>query len=45
MNVLKKIVSCTTAAALLCTVVSFSVSAEDENGKVRIIVENNQNYL
>ncbi len=41
MNVLKKIVSCTTAAALLCTVVSFSASAEDENGKVRIIVENN----
>lgn len=36
-----KILSCTTAAALLCAALPFAVFAENENGKVRIVVENN----
>ena len=36
-----KILSCTTAAALICSILPFAVSAENENGKVRVVVENN----
>ena len=36
-----KILSCTTAAALVFSVLPFVVSAENENGRVRVVVENN----
>ncbi|MBQ8135697.1 MAG: cadherin-like beta sandwich domain-containing protein [Clostridia bacterium] len=36
-----KILSCATAAALLCSALPFVVFAQDDNGKVRVVVENN----
>lgn len=36
-----KILSCATAAALLCSALPFVVFAESDNGKVRVVVENN----
>ncbi len=36
-----KILSCTTAAAVLCAVLPFAVFAENESARVRVVVENN----
>lgn len=36
-----KFLSCATAAALVCSALPFVVFAQDDNGKVRVVVENN----